>query len=174
MQTKIINNYPNYCVSDNGVIWNSKTGLPLKQQITSSSINTKRGEGYCRVELWKRSKGKKFFVHRIVAEHFIPKSENCGNFVNHINGIKSDNNINNLEWVTHRQNVDHAMDIGLQPKGEKVGTSIYKEDQIHLACKLLKEGDLCMADIADLTGLGYATVADLKYKRSWKHISTKY
>ena len=72
------------------------------------------------------------------------------------------------------KNVDHAKETGLVLKGEDVGTSVYKEDQIHLACRYLRDTNMCMADIADLTGLGYATVADLKYKRSWKHISTKY
>ena len=56
MKTVIINNYPNYSVSDDGVVWSNNTGKPLKQQITKSSPSTKRGTGYCRVELNKRGK----------------------------------------------------------------------------------------------------------------------
>ena len=60
----------------------------------------KRGYSYVHV-------GKKRTVHRIVAENFIPNPFNK-QFVNHINGIKTDNRVENLEWVTHSENCIHA------------------------------------------------------------------
>ncbi len=171
---KPVYGYPNYSVSSDGVVWSNVTGKPIKEQITKSSATTKRGARYHRVELHKNGKGKKFFVHRLVALAFIPNQNPEANSVNHKNGNKSDNSVDNLEWVTHRQNVDHAVETGLQLKGEDVGTSIYEEQMIHKACQMIKRGDLSLQDIADETGLNYYTVSDLKNKRSWKHICSQY
>jgi hypothetical protein len=70
-------------------------------------------KGYLRLALNKDSKHSKHLVHRLVANAFIDNPENKEQ-VNHINGIKSDNNVNNLEWVTNYENYTHSVLMGKQ------------------------------------------------------------
>lgn len=70
-------------------------------------------QGYMKVTLCKDSKVKSFRVHRLVAEAFIPNQENKVQ-INHIDGNKCNNNINNLEWNTGSENIKHAYDNKLK------------------------------------------------------------
>lgn len=72
--------------------------------------------GYYQVYLHKTAtKGRSYFVHRLIAEMFIPKT-NENLVVNHKNGIKTDNRVENLEWCTQSENVKHSYRMGLQDK----------------------------------------------------------
>lgn len=98
--------YPKFTLDDyevtrNGEVINKHTGRQPKFQ-----YNTK---GYPRVIIG----GKKYFVHRLVAEKYIPNPENKPQ-VNHIDGNKENNKVENLEWVTAHENRQHAINYGLQ------------------------------------------------------------
>ena len=85
---------------------NGKTRpYPHKQQLIKTALNT---SGYSRVVLWKDGKSKKFFVHRLVAEHFVENND-FKPVVNHKDGIKVNNHYINLEWLTHSENNIHAI-----------------------------------------------------------------
>jgi len=68
--------------------------------------------GYKTVSISYNGKQGKQYVHRLVLKAFVPnpKKYKC---VNHLNGIKSDNRLENLEWCTHKQNTKHAIDMGI-------------------------------------------------------------
>ena len=106
---KVINsNKQNYIINNSGFILSlkSKTTKFLKTRIDRA--------GYITVRLTQDGNTTTYFLHRLIAETFIPNTENKP-FVNHINGIKTDNRIENLEWVTHSENIKHAIKIGLIP-----------------------------------------------------------
>lgn len=93
-----------YYATEDGQIVNKKTNKPLKSQ---------NRFGYRQVCLRVEGKRKSCLVHRIVLAYFTNKPLDYNLIVNHKNGLKSDNRLENLEWCTYSQNSKHAYKIGL-------------------------------------------------------------
>lgn len=92
-----------YGISDEGRVFNLVTGKekrPVLDKLT----------GYYKVQLWSNNRMKCLSVHRILAQAFIPK-EDDKKYVNHKNGVKTDNRIENLEWCTNKENAIHSIQI---------------------------------------------------------------
>ena len=95
-----IEGFENYLVSDQGRVMNAKTGRILKPH--------DNGNGYYQTQLWKNNKPYNKRVNRLVADAFIPNPEGLKT-VNHINEIKTDNRVTNLEWMSHADNVRYSL-----------------------------------------------------------------
>jgi hypothetical protein len=85
-----------------------------------------RKSGYVAIQLCFDNKRKSFYLHRILAKCFIINPENK-KYVNHINGIKSDNSVENLEWCTHSENMLHAFKNNLSKPHSKLKKLQQKE-----------------------------------------------
>jgi hypothetical protein len=112
--TKQYKDYSNYLIYQDGNIFSKTKNKFL--------IPVDNGRGYKKVNLCKNGSIKRIYVHRLIAETFLPNPENKPQ-VNHINGIKSDNRLENLEWVTPSENGKHAFKIGLNKSYNKNATN---------------------------------------------------
>jgi hypothetical protein len=94
-------------------------------------IGTRTRYGYLRISLCVENKQKTYRVHRLVAKAFIINLENKPE-INHINGIKDDNRVENLEWSTRDENMRHAAETGLMAslKGEDNKSSKLNDKQV--------------------------------------------
>lgn len=81
-------------------------------------------QGYLRVRLQINKKSKTYMVHRLIAYTFLPKKDIENMQINHKNAIKSDNRVENLEWVTPKDNMRHAVANNLMPKFNRIGIGL--------------------------------------------------
>lgn len=102
--------YNNYAVDRTGNVYS----LRKNKQLTPK----KNWDGYLRIQLWNHGDCRYVSIHRLVAEAFIPNPDNKP-FINHKNGIKSDNRVENLEWCSQKENINHAFETGLSHKCPK-------------------------------------------------------
>lgn len=115
-----------YKISNQGRLFSYKRNRILK--------GWRNNEGYIHIRLWKNEEPKAFKVHRIVAFHFMEKI-NDKNSINHINGIKDDNRVENLEWCNQSENMKHAYSIlnrnkmGFQKNWRKMQEKCYDSIQ---------------------------------------------
>ena len=134
-------------------------------------------DGYHRVKIFIPGTGPRFMsVHRLIALMFIPNPDNLPQ-VNHKNGIKTDNNVENLEWVTAKENTNHAIRMNLRhsiPKGVDCPSTKYKIETIERICQLLSEQKYTAKEIGIMTNSNRQLVQAIAHRERWTEISDKY
>lgn len=142
-----------YEVTKSGKVINKHTGREVKPQ--------KNGKGYYRVGIGK----KLLFVHRLVAEKYVPNPENKPQ-VNHKDGDKTNNNAENLEWVTNQENRNHAMKHGLCFTGEKCPWSKLTAEQVSF---IRLHTEINSKEMALTFGISDSHVRQIRRNESWKY-----
>jgi hypothetical protein len=137
------------------------------------------GEGYLKTVL-KRDVDGKFHpikVHRIIGLTFIPNINNKPQ-INHKNGIRSDNRVVNLEWVTHSENIKDSFDSGRSSnKGINNPAAQLTEEQVREIRKIYIPGNkgksktcITRQNLADKYGVSLYIIKNIVNKRTWKHL----
>ena len=159
IEIKAVGDFPGYYICSNGRIFNQRGFLnPYKN-----------GAGYLTIDV--RKYGVRIYpvIHRLVAKAFIPNPYGKPE-VNHINGDKTDNRVENLEWVTHSENKLHAFRIGLEcNKGEQHPSHKLTNTDVEEIRKLLKLGQFTHREIAKMFGVSRYAITDINRGRSWNN-----
>jgi len=129
---KIIKDFPDYMISNIGRIKSLKFG---KEKILK--LKKHNNKGYLGIRLFKNGYKSNKYIHVLVLENFIGKKD--GFQVNHINGIKTDNRLENLEWVTPSENRKHAFNIGLDSNKGENHPMFGKHHSRKTKCKISKK-----------------------------------
>ena len=130
-------------------------------------------DGYLRISLTKDFKRKKWFVHKLVAEAFIGLPVD-GMEVNHIDGVKTNNRLDNLEYRTHQGNMRHACDNDLWNPAVRFGVdhplAKLTPDKVRAMRAEYAEGHISYPKLAEKYGVTcYATQQAVK-RQTWKHV----
>lgn len=145
-----------YEITRSGHVINKNTGRILK--------GVPNNKGYLRVCIV----GKLRFIHRLVAEKYVPNPLNKSQ-VNHIDGNKLNNSASNLEWVTNLENREHAIKNNLHLCGERSYFSKLKnEDVIYI----LNNHELNNVELAKKFGVSRTTISSIRNGRTWKQLKS--
>lgn len=141
-----------YEITTEGQVINKNNGHVLKPQ--------PNGKGYLRVSIG----GKLKFVHRLVAEKYIPNPNNYEQ-VNHKDGNKLNNSVDNLEWVSNQQNRKHAVDTGLHLQGEDCPWSKLDWEKVEY---IRNHPEIPTTKFAEKYGVSSRTISDVRNHKTWK------
>lgn len=164
-----------YKASNSGLIFGVK-----RQRLVKPNLNR---HGYYTLTLSKNNKRNTRSVHRLVATAFLGKSNLV---INHKDGVKTNNNICNLEFITIAQNNRHAHEIGLhddknkklsekmkQMKSEDSNCSKLTEKQVIRIRELLKEGKTNIS-ISKIYSVTASAISNIKRNKAWNKMGKKY
>jgi len=135
-----------YSIDENGKVWSWQSSRFLKPGLDTA--------GYYQVSFTRDKKAKMFKLHRLLMLTFKP-TDKIGVEVNHIDGVKTNNNLDNLEWVSHRDNVLHSMRNGLQRSIKLSKDSVIKIRE------LKKTGGYNNRQLAEMFGISREHARDI-------------
>lgn len=179
-----IKEYPDYEISDQGRVMSKERLVTYpdghKHLVNSKIlIPRKTGAGYMSVALFNKDGRQDFSIHRLVAFAFCEMTL-FSTEVNHKNGIKNDNRAENLEWVTHKENMEHSVNnfdfterykkVSERMTGSKHPLSKLDEKKVK-EIKELKKNGLIAKEIGKMYGVDRTTINDILTNRTWVHVN---
>ena len=135
-------------------------------------VQTSNKRRYLEVRLFKNNKSTAKVIHRLVANAFIPNPESKPQ-VNHIDGNKLNNRVDNLEWMSNSENQKHAYSLGLQPSraGENNSKAKLTDKDVTLLKELYNSGK-SVVEVSKSTNINLSLIRQIIYGRSWKSNTT--
>ena len=172
-----------YQISNLGRVASVNRSIPKTNKLGKKYQETKsgkilsagdNGKGYLFVNLRKNNKSKQFYIHRLVATAFIANPENkpC---VNHINGIKADNKLENLEWCTHSENTTHGYKSNLiktpiKYKGLDNGNSKFSKEDVLSIRKSYSCKEKNQVQLATAYNVSQCVISRIVLNKSYKEL----
>jgi len=150
-----IQDYKNYWITREGVIFNTNTKKPIKPVFKN---------GYAQVRLSSDGKVKTFSLHRLVYHTY--KGQTIGLHINHINGIRTDNRLVNLEAITLQENMDKRVFLN---RGEKVNTAKLTPREV-MAIRLSKSKGVSTKTLTEKYHLVRSSINRIASGKNWKHL----
>ena len=165
---KIVEGFSKYLISNKGRV---------KNIIELKDLKFYSCRGYEKIELVNdNNMKKKVFVHRLVAQAFIPNPKNKPQ-VNHKDGNKTNNTVKNLEWCTPKENVAHSIKTGLTDfsrtnyrKGEGASNSKMIDEDVKQLRVMYDTGEFSLKELSAYFDISIPTVWAIVKRKSWKHI----
>ena len=165
-----------YAITRDGKVWSHK----YKKFMMPHKFRDK--VWYYSISLWKNRVGSNFKIHRLVAQAYIPNPQNLAE-VNHKNGIKNDNRVENLEWMSRKDNLAYGwkmipMGIRNIRRGENSGKAKITEEIVRQIRKdySIKDGmakkshKTSFRKLAKKYHMGKSNIEAIVTRRSWAHI----
>jgi hypothetical protein len=164
---KILPDFPNYAVTEDGEVLNVKTGKIISQFLCGIPP-------YYSVNFTINGKSKQQRVHRVVAMAWLVNDDPENKIqVNHKDGNKLNNHVDNLEWCTPSQNQQHAISTELKNSSYKMQNASLTEAQAHSICQLLMDG-WTTKDVAVKFEIPRSTVLKIRCGDVYKDIRSLY
>lgn len=150
----------------------NKIGLPMvrvrKEAIKKQKVYPR---GYLGIDLIKDKIKETVYVHRLVAEQFIPNPENKRT-VNHKKAVKSDNRFHQLEWATYAEQFKHSRALGIHDDyGSKSKMSKLNESQVIDIRQRAKSGKCSSSELAKEYSVSTGNINCIVRRQTWKHVS---
>ena len=163
---KPINGWNNlYYITTNGEVFSNHFSImkPIKPRITQN--------GYLRVALQQNGSRVDYNIHRLVAETYIHNQNNFPQ-INHKDGNKTNNSVDNLEWCTAKQNFQHAISAGLfkHVRGEHHGQTPLTEDDVRFIREAVEMRLTTQSALAKKYCINQSCISAIIRRKTWTHI----
>lgn len=163
MEAKRIKGQEDYDITNDGRVISWKWG---RQKVLKPS----KRNGYNYISL-SNGVGLKTYIHRLVAESFIPNPDNLP-CINHKDGDKLNNNVENLEWCTYSHNNQHAFDNGLKKmgRGTKSHLAKFTKEQVIEIREIYDAGGHSHKSLGEIYGFATRTIGEMIARRTYKDV----